>query len=281
MVSITRQSVLTLIAVLVGVLLLVLVAAWRFQERIAFQPHGPPYPDAGDVRRVQYQAADGQNLFAYVIGDPALSKGFVLAFHGNADVAVTWIEWAHEIERRTGASVMLAEYRGYAGLPGRPTYNGVQLDSRAAFDFARDTLDAPVDRIAYFGHSLGSAVAAELSLEHTPRALILEAPFTSARDMAAVIAGRWLTLSLWRVISRLHFDTVRIVASLDAPVSVVHGMRDRVVPYRMGVAVYDAAKVKGEWLSVPKASHSDIQYVAGDPYWTWLTGALSTVTSGK
>ena len=174
---------------------------------------------------------------------------------------------------------MLAEYRGYMGLENRPTYETIALDGQAALRIATDTLGASLDRIAYYGHSLGSAVAAELAVEHRPRVLLLESPFTSAQDMAAVIAGSWLTSGLWRLISRLHFDTVRIVASLNAPVSVIHGDRDRVIPSRMGKTVYDAAKIKGEWLLVPKASHSDVEEVAGEEYWSWFAKALSPVLS--
>jgi fermentation-respiration switch protein FrsA (DUF1100 family) len=281
MASIARQTVITLLVALLGGLFILIFCAWMFQERIAFQPQGPPYPDPGDTRRVSYSASDGQNLFAYMIGDPATSPGLVIAFHGNADVAVGSIAWANEVHERTGLSVMLPEYRGYMGLDGRPGYENVRRDADAAYEFALDTLGASENRMALFGHSLGSAVAAELAVKHLPRALILEAPFTSAEDMAAIIAGQWLRGGFWRLISRLHFDTVRIVASLNAPVSVVHGGRDRVVPSRMGEAVYRAAKVKGEWLFLPKASHSDVRYVGGDAYWSWLVKALAPLTSSK
>jgi len=279
MASITRHAVIAIITILVGGFLLLLLATWRFQERIAFQPQGPPYPDPGDTRRVDFKAADGQNLFAYLVGNPASARGLVITFHGNADLAVAWIPWANEVAKRTGAAVMITEYRGYMGLDGRPTYATIALDAQAAYDVAINTLGASPDRIAYYGHSLGSAVASELSVKHRPVALLLESPFTSAQDMAAVIAGRWLIVGLWRLISRLHFDTVRIVASLNAPVSVTHGGRDRVVPSRMGKTVYEAAKIKGEWLFVPKASHSDLADVGGNAYWTWLVGALLPLTS--
>jgi uncharacterized protein len=267
-------------ALLVGLFSL-LFCVWVFQERIAFQPERPPFPDPGDATRVDYIAPDGQELFGYIVGDVNHSAGLIIVFHGNADLAVRWLDWAEEIEQRTAVAVMLAEYRGYMGIEGRANYENVRLDAQGALDFARDNLHVSLDRIVYFGHSLGSAVAAELAVIHPPRAMLLEAPFTSAHDMAAMIAGRWLVAPLWRLVSRLHFDTVRIVASLKAPVSVVHGGRDRVVPPRMGEAVYRAAKVKGEWLFVPKASHSDVRYVGEELYWTWATRALIPLTGNE
>jgi uncharacterized protein len=281
MASIVPRSVMTIVALLLGGFLFLLFCVWMLQERIAFQPQRPPFPDPGSAARVDYSAPDGHRLFAYIVGDPGQAPGLVIAFHGNADLAVRWLDWAEEVESRTGLAVMLPEYRGYMGIEGRPTYATVELDAEGAFNFARDTLKISDDRFAYFGHSLGSAVAAELAVRHPPRALVLEAPFTSAHDMAARIAGRWLIRDVWRLVSRLHFDTERIVASLEAPVAVVHGGRDMVVPFRMGEKVYRAARVKGEWLFIPKASHSDVRYVGGEPYWQWVTHALAPLVPAK
>jgi len=264
----------TVVAVLAGVPLILIACVWIFQERIAFQPERPPFPDPGNAARADYTAPDGQKLFAYIVGDPVHASGLVIAFHGNADLAVRWLDWAKEVEARTGLAVMLPEYRGYMGIEGRPTYETVGFDAEAAYLFACDTLRISPSRFAFFGHSLGSAVAAELAVKHRPQALLLEAPFTSAHDMAMRIAGRWLVLGLWRRVSRLHFDTERIVASFDAPVSVVHGGRDMVVPPRMGEEVYRAAKIKGERLFLPTASHSDVRYVDPEPYWQWVVAAL-------
>ena len=271
----------TIVALLLGGFLFLIFSVWMLQEKIAFQPERAPFPDAGDAVRVEYTALDGQRLFAYIVGNPGDAAGLVIAFHGNADLAVRWLDWAHEIEARTGLAVMLPEYRGYMGIEGRPTYTSVGLDAEGAFNFAREKLKVSSDRFAYFGHSLGSAVAAELAVRHPPRALLLEAPFTSAHGMATRIAGRWLIQDLWRLVSRLHFDTERIVASLNAPVSVVHGGRDMVVPSRMGEKVYHAAKAQGEWLFIPEASHSDVRYVGSEAYWNWVIGGLTPLTSTK
>lgn len=271
----------TVLAALVSVFLLVGVLAWTFQERIAFQPPRGPYPDPGRTRRVSYRAEDGQALFAYVIGDPSRSTGVLIVFHGNADIAVRSINWAEDIVERTGVAVMLAEYRGYMGLEGKPSYQGARHDSRAAYRYAIDSLGVNTERLAFYGHSLGSAVAAELAADHPPRALILESPFTSAREMAASMVGSWFTATLWRIVSRVHFDTARIVESLDVPVSVAHGGQDLIVPSRMGKAVYRRARNKGEWFFVPHAGHNDLRITGGDGYWKWLTRSLLPVTPEK
>ena len=283
MVSIARKRVMTNIAFaalsVLALFVLFIGLLWTFQERIAFQPQGPPFPDESGVQRVDYAAADGQPLLAYLVGDPQATRGLLLAFHGNADLAILQVAWANEVARRTGLTVMLAEYRGYMGLPGRPSYAGSQLDAEAAWRFARDTLGVSPDRMAFFGHSLGTAVATELAAKHHPAALLLQSPFTSARDMAGIMVGRRPTGVTWKLVSRLHFDTGAQVARLDVPVSVVHGELDRLIPTHMGKTVFAAAKQKGEWLLVPSASHNDVVESGGDAYWNWITRALAPLSS--
>jgi uncharacterized protein len=249
-----------------------LVLLWRSQERILFQP--PPLPEAPlESGRASYDAVDGQRLAGFIVGDPKNAPGVLLCFHGNADLAVWQLDWARAVERRTRYAVFLAEYRGYMNLKGKPTYASTKLDARAAYDHLRIAFGVDRSRMAYFGHSLGSGVAAELAEIHPPAAVLLQAPFSSARAMARLIVWPAVVL-IWKAISRVHFDTRQVVSDLDVPVSVVHGRRDRIVPVRMGIEVYEAAKRKGQLLVVEGAGHNDVADIAGEDYWRWIAEAL-------
>jgi hypothetical protein len=266
--------------VVLGVLFVVaLIAMWRLQERIVWQPPRRAAYPSGEARRIDYRSDDGQPLFAFVVGEPARAPGVIIAFHGNADLAVWTVPWAAEVQRRTGWAVMVAEYRGYGGLPGSPDYLSSQRDARATYRVAREQLGVDARRIALYGHSLGSAVAAELASEHAPSVLILEAPFTSARDMARRMLAP--VAAAWSVVARVHFDTRSTVAALDVPTWVVHGERDGVIPVRMGRAVHAAARIPGELLLVRGAGHNDVRDVAGDAYWEWLRRALERATAAR
>ena len=247
---------------------------WWFQERVVFQP--PSGVAASDVpaRRVEYRAADGVQLFAYVVGDCSPHRTAMLAFHGNADIARWLVPWANVAVRETNACVVIPEYRGYDGVTGRPTYAGSSLDARAAFSFVRDTLHVAPANMVFFGHSLGTAIAAELAAAETPRSLILQSPFSTARAMAARMFLPGLT-AFWRMVSRVHFDTIERVRALRAPVWVAHGDRDIIIPVRMGREVFDAAGRKGELLIVRGAGHNDVADVGGRDYWAWLSQAVN------
>jgi fermentation-respiration switch protein FrsA (DUF1100 family) len=260
-------------AALAVIYVLVIAAAGAWQERIVWQPPAPAGPPEPRARRLDYTAEDGQPLYAYLVGDAARGGGILIAFHGNAELAAWGVPWAEEVVRRAGWAVLLPEYRGYGGLAGSPDYAGSQRDARAAVRLARETLGADSGHLAYYGHSLGSAVATELAVDHPPAALVLLAPFTSARDMARAMRGLPLA-ALWSVIGRVNFDTRAKVGALDVPVSVAHGDRDAVVPVEMGRAVHGAARVKGELLIVAGAGHNDVPTVGEQAYWSWLSGAL-------
>lgn len=251
---------------------------WWNQERIVFQP--PPFVRAGGVAdgRIDYTASDGQALFGYVVGDPGSAAGVLVAFHGNADLAERLRPWAGEVHRRTGWAVLLAEYRGYAGLGGRPTARTARLDARAAYDAATTVLGVDPRRIALYGQSLGTPIAVELAAELAAggthvHAILLESPFTSARAMARRI-GAHAALPFWRAISRFHWDTESAVRAMPVTVAVAHGERDGVVPLHMGQRVHAAARVPGPLLVVRGAGHNDVAWHAGDDYWHWMQRGL-------
>jgi len=258
------------------VYLTVAVLLWRFQERIVFQP--PAWPDRtplpAQATKLEIITADGIRGRAYQVGSIS-GKPPVIAFHGNAEIARWQLPWAIEAAARLGTCVFVAEYRGYDGVEGSPTYEGARLDAEALHAEVVRRTGVGVSECVLYGHSLGSAVAAELAAAKGCRSLALESPFTSARDMVA----RWPVVGFrvgWSLVSRVHYDTVARVRELAAPVHVAHGERDLVVPVRMGRAVHAAARVKGGLLIEARAGHSDVPEVGGERYWAWLAHAAAS-----
>ena len=260
---------------------------WRYQERVVFQPPGVRADAPAPSVRVTYPAADGREVFGYLIAPPGgvptpdaaqSAATVVLAFHGNADLAAWLVPWAQELAARSGSHVLVAEYRGYGGIEGTPSYDAAAADALGALAYVRERLKPA--RLVLFGHSLGSAVASDLAavMQPAPDALVLQSPFTSAREMAArmlVPPIPWV----WSRISRVHYDTRGIVAKLDGPVFVAHGSRDVVIPTRMGRQVFAAAKRPGALLIVEGAGHNDVADVAGERYWRWIVDAVRGVAA--
>ena len=219
--------------------------AWASSgEESRSSPGGAPYPESEACHGQSIPPLTARNLFAYVIGDP------------RRLLSVAGLPWqcrpcrspdrlGTRGTRRTGICVMVAEYRGYMGLTGRPSYDCITTRCRRSVPVVRDTFGISPEHVSLFGHSLGTAIATELAARNRPAALILQSPFTSARAMAALMVGNRVSSILWPSISRLHYDTLARVATLDVPVSVAHGGLDRVIPSWMGQAVFAAARDQG------------------------------------
>jgi uncharacterized protein len=203
------------------------------------------------VREVMLATEDGLSLLSWYL--PARPGRPVIAyFHGNGG------HIGYRAERllrfaREGFGVLMAEYRGYGGNPGTPSETGFYTDGRAALDFLAREGVAP-NRLVLYGESLGSGVAVELAAQHEIAALVLEAPFTSVAEVAQchfpyVPAARMVTD---------RFDSLSRIGQVRAPILVLHGERDRVVPVRYGRALFDAApEPKEDWFA-PEAGHEDL-----------------------
>ena len=160
---------------------------------------------------------------------------------------------------RLGLSVLLFDYRGYGGNTGRPSEEGLAADARAAQAWLAAQPDVDPQRIAYFGESLGAAVAVGLAVQRPPAALILRSPFTSLADVGAVhypwLPVRWLLLD--------RYPSIERIASVHAPLLVIAGDRDDIVPLPLSRRLYDAAVEPKRFVLVPGAGHNDPELLDG------------------
>ncbi len=245
-----RRRVLIGLAVAVTIVVVVLGGAFAFQRKLIYLPSGGPLPSAADVlpggRDVTLATSDGLSLrsWYFPVGN---AKGTVLVAPGNAGNRSFRIPLARALTER-GLSVLLLDYRGYGDNPGDPTEDGLATDVRAARDFLVRETKTP---LVYFGESLGSAVVTELATEHPPSALILRSPFV---DLASVgqrqypfLPVRWLLLD--------KFPTRDNVAHVRAPITVVYGSADSIVPAEQSREVAKAAGATV--IEVPGADHND------------------------
>ncbi len=278
---------LTVALALVVLLVVGMVALlWWRQEQMVFFPPGAVSPPATALR-VEFPAADDTRLHAYLIRPGGLATAgarpdagtpVVLHFHGNADLAAWQLAWAEEVAQRTGAWVLAAEYRGYNGIAGRPTYAAVQQDAHAAARWLRDSLGVGAERLVVSGHSLGAAVAAEFAGEAhavgaAPAALLLHSPFTTTREMAGRVVGPFAVV--YPLIGRMRWNSAAAVRAIPSRVHVVHGADDTVIPASMGQAVHGAARNPGRFLLSPGAGHGDL--MQGDDYWGLVEAAIREV----
>jgi uncharacterized protein len=231
-----------------------------FQRQLLYLPDKSRPELAGlaqlGVREVTIMTADGLSLLSWYL--PSRPGRPVIAyFHGNGG------HIGYRVERlvrfaQEGYGVLMLEYRGYGGNPGIPTETGFYTDGQGALDLLGREGVAP-NRLVLYGESLGSGVAVRLAAENEVAGLILEAPPTSVAEVAQCHFP-YVPASLL-VVDR--FDSLSRIGKVRAPILVMHGERDRVVPVRYGRALFNAAPEPKEGWFVPEAGHEDLARYGG------------------
>jgi fermentation-respiration switch protein FrsA (DUF1100 family) len=233
----------------------VLGGLYLFQRQLLYHPDRAR-PQLGalaqlGVREIAVPTADGLSLLSWYL-PPRGGGPVVVYFHGNGG----HIGYrAGRVERfaRKGYGVLMLEYRGYGGNPGTPGGAGFLRDAEAALRFV-DAQGVQDGRLVLFGESLGSGVAVPAAAGREIGALVLEAPFTSIVDAAQYhypFAPAALLVSD-------RYDSLSRIGEVKAPILMLHGARDGVVPASLGEALFAAApEPKQRWVA-PHAGHEGL-----------------------
>ena len=201
------------------------------------------------AEEVFLQTADGERLIAWHL-PPGEGKPVVIYFQGNGGGLNLRAERFRKLTS-DGTGLLALCYRGYGGSSGSPTEAGLIRDAAAAYDFAAARYGA--DRIVLWGESLGTGVAVALAAERPVARVVLESPFTSIADVAAAV--------YWFVPVRLllmdSFRSDQRIAKVTAPVLVVHGERDSIIPIGFGERLYEMIRAPKRFIRLPRAEHND------------------------
>lgn len=232
-----------------------IAAMYIFQRTFIYHPHSgvmdPAHYDLASMERVEIVAADGIPLVAWYRkarnGLPT-----ILYLHGNGG------HIGHRAGKvrpylDAGFGVLQLSYRGYGANPGAPTEDGFYMDGRAALEFM-DARGIPLFRTVLYGESLGSGVAVEMAQNKGIAALVLEAPFSSMTEMAAT---RFPFIPV-RYLLKDRYESKSKIGKIRAPLLVIHGALDKIVPLKSGRSLYETAPSDKQMKVYERASHNDL-----------------------
>ncbi len=254
-----------------------LALIWLFQRRLIYFPYRevatPAAAGLHEVEEVAFTTEDGLALHGWFV--PARSgppKFTVLAFNGNAGNRSMRASLAAALSAR-GLATFLFDYRGFGGNPGSPSETGLVRDARAARAYLASRPDVDSTRIVYFGESLGGAVAVLLASELPPHALILRSPFTSLTD----IGRHHYPLLPVRLLLRDRYPSIDLIGRIPAPVMVIAGDRDTVIPTEQSRRLYAAAREPRRLLIIDNADHNDDELFSGTRLIQGVLGFLEDI----
>lgn len=239
---------------LLATYLVVAVGLYLGQRRLLYFPDPTRTPPAAvglaDVTERLIATPDGQHLVAWY-GKAKPGQPTLLYFHGNGGS----LAGRAGLMRRYldhGWGVLMMSYRGYSGSTGAPTEVANVADAALAYDLLIKDGIQPSDLIIY-GESLGTGVGIQLAATKPVAGIILDSPFTSVVDRGAEIYP-WLPV---RTLARDRYESSRYIGRIRAPLLIVHGEADEVVPVRMGRRMFELANEPKQLRTFPGAGHDN------------------------
>ena len=221
--------------IIVGILVASITAFLKGGESVLAYPFDPRHvspSEAGEARlsEINVTTSDEETLIIWH-AKAKLRKPTILYFHGNAGGLKDRVQRFDRLLDR-GYGIIAPAYRRSSGSTGKPTEEVMSRDAIEVLARFNAT-----ENIIYYGESLGTGVAVKLAVEHPPIGLVLEAPYTSIPDVAAIsypIPGlRSLMKETWH--------TEEHIKQVHVPTLIIHGTNDQVIPFELGQRVFKAS----------------------------------------
>ena len=216
-------------------------------QKLRTTPEAAGFPEAEE--HFLTTADDEKVIVWHVPAKPG--RAVIVYFPGNGDFLAGSVGRFRAITS-DGTGLVALSYRGYAGSTGQPSERGLLLDAAAAYAFTSARYSA--DRIVAWGFSLGSGVAVALAAGQPVGKLILEAPYTSVADVAAlgfrIVPVRWLM--------RDQFRSDERIARVTAPLLIMHGARDSTIPIAFGERLFSLAHQPKQFVRFADGGHDNL-----------------------
>ncbi|MFY9290275.1 MAG: alpha/beta fold hydrolase [Methylorubrum rhodinum] len=225
-------------------------ALYLAQRPLLFDPDPralPPETLGLPGARVRSIAAEaGVSLVAWFL--PSERRRLILYLHGTGGSLADRAPRVRELAAH--GAVLAIDYRGFGGSTGAPSEAGLTRDAEAAYRHATEAGFAPRD-IVVLGESLGSGLALRLAAERPVGGVVLAGAYRSIREIAA--RRYWM----FPVSSGMRdpFDVAADLARVRAPMLVLHGRDDPVIPVEDAERLVAGAGPNVAFAAVAGAGH--------------------------
>lgn len=232
--------------------LVICLLMFLFQRSMMYFPSkdlAAPSSYGLDMEEVKLVAADGVKLTAWY--KPSANGKTIIYYHGNAsNLGGRAGKYANYTS--AGFGLLALSWRGYGTSEGSPSQEGLYEDARAAVKFLIGK-NIKENEMVFYGESLGTGVAVQMATEFNPKALILEAPYTSTAE----VGQSYYPIFPVKLLLRDNYDSLSKIKKVSAALLILHGDSDKVIPLEFGKKLFDAANYPKRIVVFPNHGHSD------------------------
>ena len=228
----------TAAAIIISCYLVVVVFVFFNQRNLLYHPFENNYNT--DNANFSYEeifipTSNENNLKAWFHKKNLKQKKTLVFFHGNAGDLSNRI-YKLNLIKDFDINFLIVAYRGFSGNKGKPSETGLYEDARSTLNWLAKQ-GVKEDKIILYGESLGTGVSVEVAQNKKFAGIILESPFTSMVD-AGKFYYFYLPVSL---LLKDRYETVKKLKNIKIPILVMHGKKDKIVPFHMGQKVFEKA----------------------------------------
>lgn len=213
-------------------------------------PQGKDFVVPPKAQLLYLKGHDG-NFIKFLFFPPNEKMPTFVYFHGNGETLQSNIAWAQKLHNK-GFGLGIMEYRGYGKAEGKPFETDLYEDAKTVLSYLNQQ-GVSKENIVLVGYSLGSGIAVEMAVQGVGSKLVLLAPYTSIPSVAQSFAPIFPMVQLIPE----HFDTLSKVSKITIPALLIHGTRDRIVPYFMSAELQKKFK-NASLLTLEGKGHTNI-----------------------
>ena len=220
------------------------VLTYIFQRNLLYHPSENNYSDTkllASIEKVTITTNDNIKLSSWYHKKNVTGYKTILFLHGNAG-SLQNRNYKINHFKDLNINFLIVAWRGFSENEGQPTEKGLYQDARSAVKWLKSK-DVTESDIIIYGESLGTAVAVEIA-QHTKFAgIILESPFTSMIDLGK---EKYPFLPV-KILLKDKFESLKKIKNINIPILIMHGKRDNIVPFYMGIKMYEEANTPKDY----------------------------------
>jgi uncharacterized protein len=236
---------------------------YTLYDKFLFYPsrtvHEPAQISGAELQILSFNESDGSKISCWYYKKPN-DAGLVLVSHGNGGNISHRCRLGEHLLKDTDCSVLLYDYEGYGASEGKPSVKGILKNGLSAFDFAVDKLGYSPSKVIVYGESLGCAVTCYIASRRKAEGIILQSGFRSLPSIARDIF-KPLKIMPGFIFPEPRLDNEKLLKGEHAPLLIMHGKNDEVIPFHHGEDLYRSASPPKTFISLDNSGHNDT-YVA-------------------
>jgi len=215
------------------------------QEAVIYRPAPQDFATCPHFAGAQKVTHEGTRMYVHATSGPV-----AVLYHGNAGSACD--RWLYaDLFSRAGWGYIVVEYAGYSNDERDPAHARIMQDAKNVVSYLEEY---DISEVVVVGESIGAGVAAYHASHAPPEKLLLLAPFT---DLASV-ASRHYWFYPTSLLVHSAFDVPELLKEYTGAVTIIHGTDDRIIPYDLGVSLYEELSAEAILVPVEGAGHNDL-----------------------